>query len=273
MEDQKEVTKKNRDFLLPASILIAALLVSISLVYSTGKKNGNNLTANLNGNSNKNGSATATINIKPVSGSDHTYGNTNASVKIIEFSDLECPFCKSFQLTLKHIVDSYGGGIIWIYRHYPIGQLHSKAEKEAEASECANELGGNDKFWAFIDKVFEVTPSNNGLDPALLPQIAVQVGLNETKFNACLSSGKYASFVADSIASAQAAGGNGTPYSVVVLAKPLNQNVLNLINDANAQVPSQYTPLFTIANDKTKFSINGALPESQLKPIFDALVK
>lgn len=272
METEKEQSKK-RDFLLPGSILVAALLVSIALVYSAGKKSNNNLSANIAGNVNQqNQPAPAQINIKTVSAADHIYGDSNAPIQIVEFSDLECPFCKNFQPTLKQIVDSSQGKAVWIYRQYPIAQLHPKAEKEAEAAECANELGGNDKFWAFIDKVFEVTPSNNGLDPALLPQIAVQIGLDQTKFNTCLSSGKYASFITESITAAQAAGANGTPYSVVVLKSPLDKTVLNLINAANAQTPSQY-PLFTISADKTKFSINGALPAEQLKPIFDALTK
>ncbi|MEK7118005.1 MAG: thioredoxin domain-containing protein [Patescibacteria group bacterium] len=110
---------------------------------------------------------------------DHVLGNTNADVLMVEYSDPECPFCKRFHETMHQVVDHYGknGNVAWVYRHYPIDQLHSKARKEAEAMECASEQGGNDAFWKYADKLFEVTPSNNGLDAAQLPVIAAMVGL------------------------------------------------------------------------------------------------
>ena len=91
------------------------------------------------------------------------------------------------------------GKVAWVFRHFPLWKpnpggraLHPRAEKEAQATECANELGGNAKFWEYVNKLFEITPSNNGLDPAELPKIAKLVGLNETAFNTCLESNKYA---------------------------------------------------------------------------------
>ena len=104
----------------------------------------------------------------------------------------------------------------WVYRHFPLTQLHSKAPKEAEATECASELGGQEKFWAYVDRLFAVTPSNNNLDPAELPKIAQYVGLDINKFNTCLSSGKYAKHIEDDVQNAQATGGNGTPWSIVI---------------------------------------------------------
>ncbi len=182
MENKEKEQSKKRDFLLPGSILIAALLVSISLVYNAGKKNNDNLTANIAGDANQNKPKSANIIIKPVGDTDHVYGNPSAPVKIVEFSDLECPWCKNFHSVLKQTVAAYGGKVAWVYRHFPIDQLHPKARKEAEASECANELGGNDKFWSYIDRLFEITPSNNGLDANLLPQIAADIGLNKNEF-------------------------------------------------------------------------------------------
>lgn len=110
---------------------------------------------------------------------DHVLGNPNADVLIIEYSDTECPFCKQFHETMHQVMDQYGkdGKVAWVYRHSPIDQLHPKARKEAEALECANEQGGNDAFWKYADKLFEITPSNNGLDAAQLPVIAAMIGL------------------------------------------------------------------------------------------------
>lgn len=241
MDDEHNERKPaRRDYFLPASIVIAAVLVSVALVYNAGKKpDSGNLAGALAPDAAQQAVAGSPSNMKPVSASDHIRGNLNAPVKIVEFSDLECPFCKQFDGTLKQVLQTYGDKVAWIYRHSPLDALHPKARKEAEASECANELGGNDKFWAYIDRLYELTPSNNGLDPALLPKIATDVGLDGAKFQACLSSGKYAAHVASDLADAEASGGGGTPYSIV------------------------------IGRDGKKYLLMGAYPMEQVKTIID----
>ncbi len=154
----------------------------------------------------------------PVTSADHIRGDANAPVKVVEYSDTECPFCKRFHTTMQQLVDEYGknGKVAWVYRHFPLDQLHPKARKEAEATECAAELGGNDKFWSYLDRLMEITPANNGLDLAELPRIAAYVGLDTTKFNECLSSGRYAQKIDEHAQNAIATGGNGTPWSIIV---------------------------------------------------------
>jgi protein-disulfide isomerase len=213
-----EQTEKKRDYVLPASILIAALLVSISLVYNAGKRadttpSGDAANADANA---AVGGADTTVRISPVTAEDHILGDANAPVKIVEYSDLECPYCKRFHYTLQQAVAAYNGKVAWVYRHSPIDELHPKARKEAEATECAAEQGGNEAFWKYMDRMMELTPSNNGLDPAKLPTIATDVGLDAAAFQTCLSSGKFASKVEAQRLDAVAAGGGGTPYSVVV---------------------------------------------------------
>ena len=131
----------------------------------------------------------------------------------------------------------------WVYRHFPIASLHSKAPKEAEATECANELGGSEKFWQYINMVYDTTNSNNSLDPAELPKIAKAVGLDVKTFNTCLSSGKYAAKVEADYQDAIKAGGKGTPTSIL------------------------------ISKDGTKTTVEGAQPYDQLKTVIDALLK
>ncbi len=157
--------------------------------------------------------------MRAISKDDHIRGNPDAPVKIVEYSDTECPFCKRFHETMKQVMDEYGKGgkVAWVYRHFPLDQLHPvKALNEATAFECANELGGNDKFWAYADRLYEVTPSNNGLDSAELPKIAEYIGLDVAKFNTCLTSGKFTKHIEDDIQNATATGGQGTPWSIVV---------------------------------------------------------
>lgn len=147
---------------------------------------------------------------------DHILGSKDAKVFLIEYSDLECPFCKRFNPTAKQILDEYKDQVALVYRHFPLDQLHPKADKEAEASECVGELGGNVAFWKFIDKIFEVTPSNNGLDHALLPTYAQDAGVDGGAFQTCLDSGKYADYVEADFQGGVNAGVTGTPASFVV---------------------------------------------------------
>lgn len=186
-----------------------------------------------------------TNSMRPITAEDHILGNPNAELKIVEYSDTECPFCKVFHSTLKQVMDIYGknGKVAWVYRHFPIDQLHSKARKEAEATECANELGGSQKFWEFTDLVYATTNSNNSLDAAELPKIAKKIGLDVTAFNKCLSSGKYADKVEADYQDAVKAGGRGTPNTIVV------------------------------SSDGTKTVIQGAQSFEAVKGIIDALLK
>ena len=149
---------------------------------------------------------------------DHIRGNPNADVVIVEYSDFECPFCKRFHTTMQQIVDEYGDKVAWVYRQFPLDQLHPvKARAEAVASECAAELGGNDAFWKFADRFMELTPSNNQTDiETVIPQIVREIGLNETAFQTCFESGKYDQHIEDNIQNAVATGGRGTPWSIIV---------------------------------------------------------
>ena len=162
--------------------------------------------------------------VKPVTVEDHILGDPNAPVKVIEFSDFECPFCKGFHGTLKQVMQDYGqaGKVAWVYRHFPLDDLHTKARKEAQAAECANALGGNEAFWAYAETLFEVTPSNDRLDLSQLPDIAEKVGLDRTKFEACLEGdargGKFADHIEQNFQDARASGGTGTPYTIIVSA-------------------------------------------------------
>lgn len=151
------------------------------------------------------------LNIPAVTDNDHIRGAKDAKLTWIEYSDLECPFCQRIHPDLQKLLSEYDGQVRWVYRHFPIASLHSKAPKEAEAAECAAELGGNDAFWKFVDRLFEVTPANDGLDLKQLPQIAADVGLNRSAFQTCLDSGKYADRVQADLDGGSGAGVSGTP--------------------------------------------------------------
>ncbi len=149
---------------------------------------------------------------------DHIRGNPSAPISLVEYSDFECPFCKRFHLTAKQLVNESKGQVKWVYRHFPLDELHPvKARKEAAASECAAEFGGNDAFWKFADRFYELTPSNNRTDiDRVLPQIAREIGLDEKKFESCLASGRHDRRIEEDLQNAYATGGRGTPWSIIV---------------------------------------------------------
>lgn len=216
MEENKETIQKNT-LAMPIAVVIAGVIIAGAVIYSGGKAP----TAGTANQPQQQQVAQQTGDLEqmtPVTSKDHIRGDINAPVKIVEYSDTECPFCKRFHTTMKEVIDTYGkdGKVAWVYRHFPLDQLHSKARKEAVALECANEQGGNDKFWSYADRLYEVTPANNGLDPAEIPKIAEFVGLDTGKFNTCLASTKYDKHIEDEVQNAQATGGNGTPWSIVV---------------------------------------------------------
>ncbi len=164
--------------------------------------------------------ADTTDKIKPVTSQDHVKGNPNAPIKIVAYSDFECPFCQRFHNTMNELMEKYGedGEVAWVFRQFPLEQLHPvKAQAVAVASECANELAGNDGFWKFADRYFELTLTNNRTDTdVVIPQIATEMGLNTTEFFACTKSGKYNEHIQADIANAVETGGRGTPWSVLI---------------------------------------------------------
>jgi protein-disulfide isomerase len=236
----KSSSDSKTNYSTPVAIVLAGLIIAGAMFFSDGKKPVDTGKAKVPAQK-----VSSLDNVRPVSADDHVRGNPNAPVIIVEYSDTECPFCSRFHNTMKQVVDTYGknGQVAWVYRHSPLDQLHSKSRKEAVAQECAGELGGNDKFWEYTDRIYAVTPANDGLNALELSKIAEYIGLDVAKFNTCLASGKYDAKIQADLENAQATGGQGTPWSVV------------------------------IANGKAVSSINGAYPYDNVKKIIDDLLK
>lgn len=231
---------QNNHKLVPLAIVVAGGLIALS-IYFGGNTSGVNL---LPPKPTTDGSLPANSVVEDVSPNEHILGNPGAKVLIVEYSDFECPFCKVFHATIHQIMNTYKSDeVAIVYRQFPIAGLHSKAPKEAEASECVAELGGNTAFWKFVDEVFATTGSNDSLDPSQLPIIAQHAGVDVTAFKTCLSSGKYTKQIQNDVVAAGKAGALGTPYSVA-------------INKAGK-----------------KMTINGAQPFDVVKATIDSLLK
>lgn len=147
-----------------------------------------------------------------VSSNDHIRGNPSAQVTIVEFSDLQCPFCNRFHPTMKQALAEYGDKVRWVYKHFPLDAIHPEARPAAEASECIWEQKGNDGFWQFVDGVFE---NQSRIGSALYRELAQQVGVNMNQFENCVSSRKYQQKVEDDYQQGVKAGVRGTPGNFV----------------------------------------------------------
>jgi protein-disulfide isomerase len=259
MQDQKN------NLVIPASIVLAGFLIAGG-IYLSNRSDSPTV-------KNVGKVEQSDITLNPVSVNEHLRGNPEAAVTIVEFSDTECPFCKMFQTTMQSIIDTYGkdGKVAWVYRHFPLDSLHPKSRKEAESTECANELGGNTAFWKMLDSIYTNTPSNNGLDAAKLPVFAKDAGVDVTKFNTCLASGKYADTVEAYFQDGVKAGAQGTPYSVLVMKNAISSDVEQNIQDY--VLKNNLAQNVIISSDKKDIVLNGALPVDMIKAILDIIVK
>lgn len=95
----------------------------------------------------------ATRTITPVTEDDWVRGDDGARITVIEYTDVDCPFCKKFHVSTTNIMEDYPSDVRWAFRHMPSDGLHPQARMKAEASECVGELGGAEAFWQYIDKL------------------------------------------------------------------------------------------------------------------------
>lgn len=209
---------------MPVAVIITGVIIA-GAIFVSNRGNSNTVAQAPTGNQPAQQAPTpqpsgSTDAVRPVTEKNHVRGDINAPVKIVEYSDFECPFCKRFHDTMKQVMDEYGedGRVAWVYRHFPLEQLHPvKAMREAVASECVKELGGNDAFWQFTDRFYELTPSNNRTDvDTLIPQIVGEIGLAGAAFDECWASDRYDTHIQEDVENAIATGGRGTPWSIVI---------------------------------------------------------
>ena len=132
-------------------------------------------------------------------------GPKDAPVTIVEFSDFQCPFCKTATATVKQVLDKYPGKVRLVFRDYPLASIHPQAPKAHEAARCA---GDQAKFWEYHDVLFERSPK---MAPQDLKQYAQELKLDATAFGQCLDSGKYTAEVDKDFQEGVGLGLTGTP--------------------------------------------------------------
>jgi protein-disulfide isomerase len=117
---------------------------------------------------------------------DPALGPDNAAITIVEFSDYECPYCRSWHSEVfAKLMDEYPQQVRLVYRDFPLSSIHANAVPAAEAANCANEQG---KFWPFHEKLFSM---ELGLSNQAYQEYATSLGLNVQSFLECVESNRY----------------------------------------------------------------------------------
>ncbi len=157
----------------------------------------------------------------------NTMGDPNAPIKIVEFSDFQCPYCRIFfETTEPALVETYvaTGKVYFVYRSMgnflsdniarARGTINSESRDSAMAAYCAGDQG---KFWEYHDALFanQIGEGIGAFSEARLRAIAQKLGLNMSEFNACFNSGKYREQVEKDFQDGIAAGVKGTPAFVI----------------------------------------------------------
>lgn len=184
----------------------------------------------------------SSVTIPAIVADDHTRGDVASSkITIVEYSDLQCPFCQRFHGVMLQLMQDYPGKIAWIYRHYPLESIHPDARPYAIASECAAMQGGNATFWNFVDGIFANSNATKARD-ARIASVAKVLGLDAAKLASCQKDPATDALVKADIDGASSLSISGTPVSYII-------------------------------DGKNEYTVEGAYPIEAMKIVIDKLVK
>ena len=134
------------------------------------------------------------LQMRPAGEDDYYIGSLDAPVKIIYYSDFECPFCVPYVESLDKVVANYGDDVLLVFRHFILNN-HNSALEAALASECAAE---QDSFWEMYSKLYEDNEKQL-LNNSEYIKDAEEIALNVEQFSTCLESEKYMEKIQNSV--------------------------------------------------------------------------
>ncbi len=207
---------------VPAAILIGSVLISLSILLSSGVLKIKGLTPMGYGGGQLQAAASPEAAPTPLPKVDvelgklPAKGSNGAKVAVLEFADMRCPFCKRFfDQTEPQLLENYvnNGKVKFAFRHFAF--LGPASITAGNAVECANEQG---KFWEFYDYLYKNQPDESDVSMYVtdkLTPIAASLGLNSEQFKSCLNSTKYNKNLTDDQSAGQQAGVTGTPTFII----------------------------------------------------------
>ncbi len=192
--------KSNPWWAIPASILLAGIIIAGAILYQERTTPTKPL----------NQQDQAYEEVVKIQEDDHIYGNPDADLFLIEYSDTECPYCKGFHPELKKAMDELApsGKVAWIYRHFP---FHTKAPKEAQATECVAELYDNATYWKYLNELFVAKTPNGVFVDRTLDSVSTAIGIDPKLINDCVKSDRQKARVDRDLLLGRKAGVDGTP--------------------------------------------------------------
>jgi protein-disulfide isomerase len=141
----------------------------------------------------------------PVNASDHAIGPEHARVTVVEYGDFECPNCKQAAPSVKILLERFKGSVRFVYRHFPLEEVHPSALHAAEAAECA---GAQAKFWPMHDLLFD---NQAHLKPAQLASYAERLTLDMERYRSEMDDHLYLQRIREHMESGHASGVRSTP--------------------------------------------------------------
>ena len=146
------------------------------------------------------------MSLKPsVNKTDHAQGNDNADLTIVEYGDYQCPYCGAAYPVLKELMKEFKGQVKFVFRNFPLSEMHPYARPAAIAAEAADLQG---KFWEMHDVIYE---NQQSLNENLLFQLAEKIGLNLSQFKEDIQKTELEKKVDSDFESGIISGVNGTP--------------------------------------------------------------
>jgi protein-disulfide isomerase len=209
VDDQSSAMQKQ--FGIPVAIVLAGAIVAAALYFRPAAPGGGAPVAEVSPAPTVGQVAGAKVDVA-IEEDDIILGSERAPVTVVEFTDFECPFCKRHhETTFKQINEQYikTGKVRYVVKHFPLPQLHARAEAAAAAAQCANEQG---KAADYIDLLFA---NQKELTDSHLIAYAQQVGMDEVVFKQCIGEEETREAVGADQQAGIAAGVTGTPGFVI----------------------------------------------------------
>ena len=222
-EAHKKHMRKGFTLTTPVAVIVAAIIIAGGLMgYGIITQGGSNSVPK------------PLFKGRAVDATDYVEGKTTSKVFVVEYSDPECPFCGQVSATIKQLRTDYAGKVAFVYRHFPLTQIHKNAFDRSRAMACAGKVGGTEKYYAYIDTYYgyETSKQSTEIPKTGLEDFARTVGLDITAFSSCMKNNETSQLVTDSVTDGAAAGVQGTPSTFILVKTKKGYEQVSMIDGA-----------------------------------------
>lgn len=224
-DETKKHHHKGFTLTTPMAIIIASVIIAGGLMgYGLITSGGNNSAPKI------------MFKGKAIDSSDFVEGKADGKVFVIEYSDPECPFCAQVSSTIKQLRTDYADKVGFVYRHFPLSQIHKNAFDESRAIACAGKIGGKEKFYQYIDTLYgyETSKQTTEIPVTGKEDFARTIGLDMTAFGTCMKENQTAQIVTDSLNDGVTAGVQGTPSTFILVKTKKGYEQISMVDGARA---------------------------------------